>query len=175
MKTLTQKQQEIISQIEKEFSFVNEQQVNGCDDIFAFIDSAVNEKQQYADDVKRNNAIFEKVIQEKAECIVERMNDVLERYGFECIIDYSSEWRGELIEYYRLKIIFNGFNDDYRKTIYKNIYVYTNRDDKDSIVSYVDSDVCIYEKWQRTNKILDNDLEKYVASLIIEKLKSKIN
>lgn len=174
MKNLTQKQQEIISQIEKEFSLANKQQVNGCDDIFAFIDSAVNEKKQYAEECKRNNAILEKAIKCNAEGIVERINDVLERYGFECIVDYIYKWKGELVEYYKLKIIFNGFNDDYRRVKYKELFLYTKMGGNDGIIGYKDSSIRICENYRSDSVIADNDLEKYIASLIIEKLKSKI-
>lgn len=166
MKNLTENQQEIIDLITNEFVLINKKKATETDDIFAYIDSAVNQKKLYAEEMKQRNVLYESVINEKVDATIERISNIVNRYGYTCDISDTSESDG-IIEYFLLKICGGG-------EAIKWFYLYTKRERKEDILSYTNTDIEIYQRFQRTDGISDCNLEKCVANAIIRKLKSQI-
>ena len=167
MKNLTENQQEIIDLITNEFVLINEKKATESDDIFAYIDSAVNEKKLYAEEMKQRNALYESVIVEKCDAIEDRIFNIVHRYGYRLENYYTAHTHQDLIRYTELKIWLD-------TNTYKSLYLYPNVDSKENIESYVNTDVQVYEEYSMQKKIQDSNLEKFVADLIIETLKREI-
>jgi hypothetical protein len=167
MKNLTENQQEIIDLIINEFQLINEQKATEHDDIFAYIDSAVNQKKLYAEEMKQRNALYESVIVEKCDAIEERIFNIVHRYGFRLENYYTNETMCGLIRYTELKIHLDA---DTRKSL----YLYTNLSNEENIESYTNTDVMICDGYESSTQIKDANLEKYIADLIIRKLKREI-
>jgi hypothetical protein len=166
MKNLTENQQEIIDLIINEFQLINEQKATENDDIFAYIDSAVNEKKLYAEEMKHRNEAYRNVIDEKVDATIERISNIVNRYGFTCDMDSTREDDG-IVEYFLLRICGGG-------EAIKYFYLYTNRERREGITSYADTDVKIYLSFQRMDGVKDCDLDKCVADALIRRLKSQI-
>ena len=166
MKNLTENQQEIINLITNEFVLINEKKATQTDDIFAYIDSAINEKKLYAEEMKQRNALYESVIVEKCNDIEYRILNIVERYGYG-VENYHTSKSYNLIHYTKLQIHFG--ND-----VYQSLYLYTKIEDKEDIDSYANTDIRIYQGYRREGEIRDSELEKFVADLIIKQLKKQI-
>lgn len=167
MKNLTENQQEIIDLITNEFVLINEKKATESDDIFAYIDSAVNEKKLYAEEVKQRNELYESVIMEKINATHIRINNIVSRYGGECEI-YSVSKNEGVIDYSNFIIRIQTDN-------IAELYLYTNKDRKEWLLSYTDVDIKIYPRYREEGHLIkDADLDKYIADLIINKLKSQI-
>jgi hypothetical protein len=166
MKNLTENQQEIIDLITNEFVLINKKKATETDDIFAYIDSAVNQKKLYAEEMKQRNVLYESVINEKVDATIDRISHIVNRYGYTCDIDDTSESDG-IIEYFLLKICRG-------RDAIKWFYLYTSRERKEDILSYKNTDIEIYQRFQRTDGISDCNLEKCVANTLISKLKAQI-
>lgn len=167
MKNLTENQQEIIDLITNEFVLINEQKATENDDIFAYIDSAVNEKKLYAEEMKQRNALYESVIVEKCDAIEERIFDIVHKYGFRLENYYTNQTMCGLIRYTEFKLWFA--SDSYHA-----IKIRTNVSDKENIESYDNTDVIIRDGFDDNIQIQDANLEKYIADLIIKVLKREI-
>jgi hypothetical protein len=166
MKNLTENQQEIIDLITNEFVLINEKKATETDDIFAYIDSSVNEKKLYAEEMKQRNTLYENVIVEKCNDIEYRILNIVERYGYG-VENYHTSKSCNLIHYTELRIYFG--NDKYQ-----SLYLYTKIEDKENIDSYANTDIRIYQGYRREGEIQDANLEKFVADLIIKQLKNQI-
>ena len=167
MKNLTENQQEIIDLIINEFKLINEQKATEQDDIFAYIDSEVNQKKLYAEEVKQRNELYESVIMEKINATHIRINNIVSRYGGECEI-YSVSKNEGVIDY-------SNFIIRIQTDKIAELYLYTNKDRKEWLLSYTDVDIKIYPSYMKGgHRIKDNDLDKHIADLIINKLKSQI-
>ena len=167
MKNLTENQQEIIDLITNEFVLINEKKATESDDIFAYIDSAVNEKKLYAEEVKQRNELYESVIMEKINATHIRINNIVSRYGGECEI-YSVRKSEGVIDYshFIIRIQTDKIAD---------LYLYTYQYRKENILSYTNVDIKIYKEYRgEGDGINDANLEKYIADLVIKKLKSQI-
>jgi hypothetical protein len=167
MKNLTENQQEIIDLIINEFELINEQKATETDDIFAYIDSAVNEKKLYAEEMKQRNELYESVIMEKINATHIRINNIVSRYGGECEIYSVSKSEGV--------ICYSHFIIRIQTDKIADLYLYTNQYRKENILSYTDVDIKIYKKYRGEGDVInDANLEKYIADLVIRKLKSQI-
>jgi len=168
MKNLTENQQEIIDLIINEFELINEQKATESDDIFAYIDSAVNEKKLYAEEMKQRNALYESVIIEKCDAIEERIFNIVHRYGFRVQNSYTNRTIvDDLITYIELRIWFASDS-------HQSIKIRTNLSSKENIESYSNTDVTICDGYDARIHIQDANLEKYIADLVIRKLKREI-
>jgi hypothetical protein len=167
MKNLTETQQEIIDLITNEFVLINEQKATESNDIFAYIDSAVNQKKLYAEEVKQRNALYESVIMEKINATHIRINNIVSRYGGECEI-YSVSKNEGVIDY-------SNFIIRIQTDKIAELYLYTNKDRKEWLLSYTNVDIKIYPRYMKEGHLIkDADLDKHIADLIINKLKSQI-
>ena len=166
MKNLTENQKEIIDLITNEFVLINEKKVTETDDIFVYIDSAVNEKKLYAEEMKQRNSLYESVIVEKCNAIEDRIFNILHRYGFRVEHYYTNHTFDDLIRYTEFKLWFG--------SEYHAIKIYTNVSSKENIESYDNTDVIIKDGFDDNIQIQDSKLEKYIADLIIRVLKREI-
>jgi hypothetical protein len=166
MKNLTENQQEIIDLITNEFVLINEKKATESDDIFAYIDSAVNEKKLYAEEMKKRNELYESVIVEKFDAIEDRIFNIVHRYGFRLEHFYTAHTMQDLIRYTEFKL---WFASDYHA-----IKIRTNVSVKENIESYDNTDVLIRDGFDDNKHIQDADLEKYIADIIIKLLKREI-
>lgn len=166
MKNLTENQQEIIDLIINEFELINEQKATETNDIFAYIDSAVNQKKLYAEEMKHRNEAYLNVLNEKVDATIERISNIVNRYGYTCDLHETHEESG-IVEYFLLRVC--GFGE-----AIKWFYLHTNRENKDGIRSYSNTDIRIYQTFQCTDGISDCNLDKCVADVLIKKLKSEI-
>jgi len=167
MKNLTENQQEIIDLITNEFVLINEKKATESDDIFAYIDSAVNEKKLYAEEMKQRNEAYRNVLNEKVDSFVDNISHIVNRYGYTCEIHETSETSGDVAQYFLVKILGEFGSIQW-------FYLYTNIETKDGIHSYANTDFTIYKRHQRDDLIKDCDIDKFVANVIINQLKSKI-
>ena len=167
MKNLTENQQEIIDLITNEFVLINEKKATETDDIFAYINSAVNEKKLYAEEMKQRNASYESVIVEKCDAIEDRIFNIVHEYGFRLENYYTSQTMCGLIRYTELKIWLD-------TDTYKSIYLYTNYDSVEDIKSYTNTDVLICEGYDVKGQVKDDNLEKFIADIVIYQLKKQI-
>jgi hypothetical protein len=167
MKNLTENQQEIIDLITNEFVLINEKKATESDDIFAYIDSAVNQKKLYAEEMKQRNALYESVIVEKCDDIEDRIFNIVHRYGYRLEHYYTAHTLYDLIRYTEFKIWFEN-------NTYHAIKIRTNVSVKENIESYDNTDVMIRDGFDDNKQIQDANLEKYIADLIIKVLKREI-
>lgn len=167
MKNLTENQKEIIDAIITEFELINEQKATETNNIFAYIDSAVNEKKLYAEEMKQRNELYESIIVEKFDAIKDRIFNIVHRYGFRLERLGTAHTLYDLIRYTDFKF---WLGDD----TYYAIRIHTNVSSKENIESYDNTDVIIRDGFDERVQIQDADLEKYIADIIIRHLKREI-
>ena len=176
MKNLTENQRRIIATITNEFNAINNTKTE-FENIEDYINSSVDEKAKYIKEATKLTAIYEKIVDEKVELLVERIDKITKKYGFDFVIQYVGNGTdgGKITEYYKLRIVFNGFLNDYRSTSYKEMYINTNIERKHNHKSLKNADISFKKSYGYDEKtITEKEFEKHIADLIIEKLKSKI-
>lgn len=168
MNNLTTTQQELIEQITNEFVLINKKKNFDADDIFAYIDSAVNEQKLYVEEMKKKNELYDGVVVEKIFAMVDRINEIVSVYGFDCSVKHiSRSYDNEIVHYANIIIASKTAKLD-------EFYLYTNTEDKKSKTSYIDTDIEIYRGYMRCRKLEDGELNKYIADKLIIYLKSQI-
>lgn len=183
MKNLTENQQEIIDLITNEFVLINEKKATETDDIFAYIDSEVdqfqeevNKRKLYIETIKKRNDIYEEIIVEKMDSILERVNKIVSKYCGYCKM--GREWKdgGGLICSRVIEVYFMGYKNE--SVYYFSLKLETNRQmEEDYLYLYSDTDVEI--TLDQDGKcyalvIEESELDKKVAELVIENLKYMI-
>ena len=180
MKSLTKTQQEIVNSIVKEFETFNAP-IKGSDpnDLIAFINNALNEKQRFIDEIKITNNAYDKANENQVLEYVNQMNAILNVFGYDCEIEYiarSSDKNRDYAEYFKVQIIWRGhFDDRYNDEQYTNIYFHVCECWKESTWHLLNSSLKICKDYTSKNTLDSLDeLLKYVAEMIIEKQKSLI-
>jgi hypothetical protein len=176
MKNLTINQSQIIESLTKEFNAINNPKTE-FENIEDYINSSVDEKAKYVEEATKLTAIYEEIVKEKVELFVERMNKITEKYDFDFVIHYIGKGGDgkNITEYYNLRIFFNGFLDNYNKTSYSEMYIYTEINHLHNHKSLESSNLSYRPSndYNREN-VTEKEFEKHIADLIIRKLKSKI-
>lgn len=178
MKSLTKTQQEIVNSIVKEFETFNAP-INESDpnDLIAFINNALEEKQGFIDEIKITNKAYDKANENQVLEYVNQMNGVLNVFGYDCeLLEPSrSGFSRDYALYFQVKITWIGHKKDNGLVEYTDIFFYANHVIEENTPYLADASIRIYKKYLREDKIdsLD-DLLKYVADLIINKKKSLI-
>jgi hypothetical protein len=181
MKSLTKTQQEIVNSIVKEFEkFNTPTKESNPNDLIAFINNALNEKQGFIDEIKITNKAYDKANENKVLEYVNQMNAILNVFGYECEIKYIARSRGngrDYAEYFKVRIIWRGhFDDRYTSDEqYTDVYFHVYECWKESTWHLLNSSLKICKDYTSKNTLdsLD-DLLKYVAEMIIAKQKSLI-
>lgn len=177
MKNLTDNQQEIINSIISEFESLNKPYHSDAGDYYdllEYIDSAINEKERFLQEIKITNRAYEDANKQQVLQIVEKLNGLLNRFGYNCEFHYASNFRGlGISEYFAIRINWVGHLSDHKNT---DVYFYSNLANKDGLWYLKDSSLTISKKYSDNQSKLDSvdELLKYVAELIIEKKKSLI-
>lgn len=180
MKNLTTTQQEIINSIISEFELLNKPYHSDAGDYYdllEYIDSAINEKERFLQEIKITNRAYEDANKEQVLQIVDKMNGILNRFGYNCEFHYASDSGGHGIsEYFTIRINWVGHLSDHKNTETTSIFFYSNKANKDRLWYLKDSSLTISKKYNDNQSKLNSvdELLKYVADLIIEKKKSLI-
>ncbi len=174
MKNLTENQQEIIDLITSEFVLINEKKATETDDIFAYIDSAVNEKKLYAEEMKQRNAIYEKVIYEKMNSIVDRIDNIVNKYGGVCKFKWESDGIYNINEirvqkYTEFVICFNG-----REEARFNFFTDISREMDIKAYDNTNLGIIYYDLLNNSRILKDEELDKHIANIVINRLKREI-
>ena len=178
MKNLTQTQQQIVNSIIDEFeSFNTPISESKHNDLIAYINGAIDDKQRFADEIKLTNKAYDKANVEKVTEYINQMNALLNMFGYQCDFVFgSSENSKGYVETFAARITWNGHFVEGHNWIDKTpIYFYGKEFHKDNIWYLTDSSLRIQIGHDRTTTMnsLDELLQK-VAEMIITKKKSKI-
>jgi hypothetical protein len=120
------------------------------------------------------NQINNSVIIERIYALLDRVNNIINKYGGECKISNIDKYDNGVIYYSSFDILIQNES-------FSELNLYTNIAHKEGIPSYIDADIKIHKEEQlikpyvKSEPIEDANLEKYIDDLIIEKLKSPIN
>lgn len=178
MKTLTKTQQAIINSIVKEFESFNAP-INESDpnDLIAFINNAINEKQRFIDEIRITNEAYDRANDSQVIEYIDQMNSILDVFGYNCKLYYAKEEsRGRGYKaYFQVRITWNGHKNDRVYDEYSDVFFYPNEVCKENTWHLADASIRIYKKYMK-NEMIDSldELLKYVAEMIIVKRKSLI-
>jgi hypothetical protein len=179
MKNLTQTQQQIVNSIIDEFESLNTPiSESKHNDLIAYINGAIDEKQRFADEIKLTNEAYHKANVEKVTEYINQMNALLNQFGYQCDFDYESILNGRgFAEYFTAKITWNGHSvPGHSYWVEKtSIFFYSNQHLNDGIWYLKDSSFLFQLDHNRTDRVNSFDeLQKQLANMIITKKKSKI-
>jgi hypothetical protein len=178
MKSLTKTQQEIVNSIVKEFETFNAP-INDADpnDLLAFINNAINEKQRFIDEIKITNEAYDRANESQVIEYIDQMNSILNSFGYYCELYYAKEesnGRGYK-EYFQVRITWSGHKNDRYFDEHSEIFFFSNAVLKENTWHLANASLKIYKKY-RGDEIIESldGLLKYVAEMIIVKRKSLI-
>jgi hypothetical protein len=179
MKNLTQTQQQIVNSIIDEFESFNAPiSESKHNDLIAYINGAIDEKQKFADEIKLTDMAYDKANVEKVTEYINQLNALLNQFGYQCDFEYESRLNNKgFAEYFTAKIIWNGHSvPGHSYWVEKtSIFFYANQHLNDGIWYLKDSSIIIQIDHDRTNRMNSLDeLLQCVATMIIKKKKSKI-
>lgn len=175
MNNLTNTQQELVNQLINEFTRINKAD-EPTDDIFAYIDGAVDSKRKLREELNALNNVREQTIIGHADRIEATLQPILNKYGYD--IDYECIQPSDSLLQYILIKLYWGVNSQYSdgRRWETKLYINTNKKTQDGIQYYADADFKVYET-SCSNYPTWTDMEslkKYVADQIIMRLKRKV-
>jgi hypothetical protein len=178
MKSLTKTQQEIVNSIVKEFETFNAP-INESDpnDLIAFINNALGEKQRFVNEVKITNEAYDKANESQVVEYVNEMNAILNVFGYYCELEKPNRSRTGITfaQYFKVKITWVGCLSHTGYVMTTDVFFHSNIAHKENTPYLLNSSLGIYKKYSGEEKIHSfESLLKYVAELIIEKQKSLI-
>lgn len=178
MKTLTKTQQEIVNSIVKEFETFNAP-INDADpnDLIAFINNALNEKQRFVDEVKITNKAYDTANESQVMEYVNEMNAILNVFGYYCELEKPSRSVTGITfaQYFKVRITWTGHLSHIGYAMTTDVFFHSNISYKENTPYLLNSSLNIHKKYSREDKIDSFEgLMKYVAEMIIEKQKSLI-
>jgi hypothetical protein len=153
---------------------INESDPN---DLIAFINNAINEKQRFIDETKITNEAYDRANESQVLEYINQMNGILNAFGYYCELYYAKEesyGRGYK-EYFKVRITWSGHKSDRGYDEQSDLFFYPNQGRKENTYYLADSNITIYKKYGRDEMIESLEgLLKYVAEMIINKRKSLI-
>lgn len=178
MKNLEKDQKEILNSLTKEFVELNSMQKHDhINDLFALIDSQINDKAVFKKEALAKTAAFDKINDKKVNGIIELINKLLSKYGYEAVLHFKSGIGSgrSYSEYYCVRIIWNGHLNNYRRSETSDFYIYTDQKCEYSTWHLVSTRLCITNDYsKRTGEMTVEELTKYIATEIIKKQQEKI-
>lgn len=178
MKNLTQKQQEIMLNLEQQFSEINKyQSIEDTNDLFKYINAQIDVKKKFIDDITITNAVYDEAIESQVRSICDSVDNLLTEYGYKitinppirngCGVTYCREYTAEISWY--------GHKTDTNRTETKTIYFKANIGNIHNVPYLVDSSVRIFDGYKDEDRVKSvDDLMKSIANMIIAKKKSLI-
>lgn len=176
MKNLTRQQKELVDGIISEFESINKKcSVTECDDLIAMIDGAIDEKQRFMNEIMVSNKAYDEANRIQVLDYISKMNALLNRYGYDCVLEYEKRWKG-YAEYYEVRINWHGHYEYGYPDRIKNtgIYFYSIRGVKHDVWHLKDVGLNITYSYEDKYHITFEKLMSSVAEYIIHHKKSLI-
>lgn len=175
MKKLTSNQQSIINAIKSEFESLNNKTVSGCDDLLSYIAESIGQKAELKRQIDITNVTYEKANNIIANSIMDKFKILLSQYGYECGIPYVHRWSDGNIEYYKLRIIWNGHYGVYSDIVTtEDVYLYTKIGHQDGLELLKSVGLDVKFKYKDEVSYSLDEAMKHLADKIIKKQKSLI-
>lgn len=172
MNNLTNTQQELVNQLINEFTRINKTD-EPTDDIFAYIDGAVDSKRKLREELNALNKVREQTIIGHAERIKATLQPILNKYGYDIRYKCVKNIEG-FLEYIEITLCWEKTEDGKRRYI-TDLYIMTEIGTKDNIKYYKDADFGVCDRMNGYVRWVDMEsLKKYVADKIVEHLKQKV-
>jgi hypothetical protein len=173
MKNLTQKQKEILTAIENEFTNINKVTEENDNDLLALINNAVDEKRKKRLELETLDIINIKEIYNCKDRILNLLQPIADKYNFELTIEQSTTSRAK----FYIKMICTGYT---YKEINGNIYTTTlegsiegNEYGLDSKKYYIGSPIPkFYKKYDRLQT--EKEFIDFYVNGVINALKTKV-
>lgn len=175
MNNLTNTQQELVNQLINEFTRINKTD-EPTDDIFAYIDGAVDSKRKLREELNALNNVREQTIIGHAERIEATLQPILNKYGY--YIDYKCIQESDRLLRYILITLYWDIDKEFSdgRRLETTLYIQPNTKTNDGIQYYADAEFKVEDRYygaQYTWTDMES-LKKYVADQIIMRLKRKV-
>jgi hypothetical protein len=167
---LTDTQKVILDFISLEFKKLNTATDNLRDDsLFSYIEEELGKKAKLVEEKRITNAAYDKANENQVLDIVEKMNKLLNRFGYSCELGLykgGRDIRG-MVEYFKVEIDFGGNT--------KDIFFHACVACEDGVSFLKSPKLDIYKEYPKRDYIESVDsMLKYVADLIIYHKKQNI-